>query len=112
VGLRSLSDQIERRAKCLPIVCVPSPVLHVSSEVSSPVIYDPDTFALGSPAAELSHAVVGGSVVELVAVSVTAEVFGFDSGAAEPDVVFAAVVSVAGVAEPQACVDTPAPFDV
>jgi hypothetical protein len=39
-------------------------------------------------------------------------VFAVASGAAEPGVVFAAVVSVADDAEPQACVDIPHPFDV
>jgi hypothetical protein len=53
-------------------------------------------------------------VVEPEVVSVTAElqVSALASGAAEPDVVFAVVVSVADVAEPQACVDTPVLFGV
>ena len=40
------------------------------------------------------------------------EAFALASEAAEPDAVVAAVASVARVAEPQACVDTPAPFGV
>jgi len=40
------------------------------------------------------------------------EAFVLASAAAEPWVVFAAVVSVADVAEPQAYVDIPFPFDV
>ena len=79
------------------------------------MIAEPEAFALDSAAAELFHAIVGGSVVELEAESVVIddpEAFALASGVAEPDVVFAAVVSVADVAGPQACVDTPVPFDV
>ncbi len=40
------------------------------------------------------------------------EAFALAAGAAEPDAVFAAVVSAADVAGPQACVDIPVPFGV
>ena len=96
------------------------------------MIADPEVFALGSVAAEFSHAIVGDLVVELEVVSVVGEpevvalvfaaaepevVFVVDLEASEPEVVSVAVVavvvvSVADSAEPQASVDTRIAFDV
>jgi hypothetical protein len=61
------------------------------------VIADPEAFAPGSAAAELSHRVVGGSIVGLAVVS----------SIGEP-----AALSVADDAEHQACVRIPVAFDV
>ena len=49
---------------------------------------------------------------EVVSVIDEPEAFVLVSVAVEPGIVFVAAVSVAGVAGPQACVDTPVPFDV
>lgn len=57
-------------------------------------------FVLGSAVAELAHTID------------EPEAFALASGAAEPGVVLAAVVSVAGGAGPQADGDTPVPFGV
>jgi len=77
------------------------------------VIADPGIFVLGSAAADLSHAIVVLVVQpEVVSVIDEPEAFVLVSVAVEPGIVFVAVVSVAGVAGPQACVDIPAPFDV
>ena len=78
------------------------------------MIADPEVFALGSVAAEFSHAIVGDLVVELEVVSVVGEpeVVALVFAAAEPEVVFVAVVSVADVAELQASVDIAAAFHV
>jgi hypothetical protein len=61
------------------------------------VIDEPDSFGLGSAAAERSHAVVGGLSVELSVASLSGE---------------PAAVSVADAVEPQACVGIPVAFDV
>ena len=78
------------------------------------MIADPGVFVLGSAAAELAHAIVGGSAVEIEIVPAVdePEAFALSSEAAEPGFVFAAVVSVADVAGPQAGVGTPVPFGV
>jgi hypothetical protein len=77
------------------------------------VIPDPGIFVLGSAAADLSHAIVVLVVQpEVVSVVGEPEAFVLASAAVEPWVVFAAVVSVADVAELQAYVDIPFPFDV
>jgi hypothetical protein len=77
------------------------------------VISDPGIFVLGSAAADLSHAIVVLVVQpEVVSVIDEPEAFVLVSVAVEPGIVFVAVVSVAGVAGPQACVDTPVLFGV
>ena len=77
------------------------------------MISDPGIFVLGSAAADLSHAIVVLVVQpEVVSVISDPEAFALSSEAAEPGVAFAAVVSVADVAEPQAGVGTPVPFGV
>ena len=77
------------------------------------MISDPGIFVLGSAAADLSHAIVVLVVQpEVVSVISDPEAFALSSEAAEPGVAFAAVVSVADVAGPQASVDTPVAFDV
>jgi hypothetical protein len=77
------------------------------------VVADPGVFVLGSVAADLSHAIVVLVVQpEVVSVVGEPESFVLPSAAVESGVVFAAVVSVSDFAGPQACVDTPVPFDV
>jgi hypothetical protein len=61
------------------------------------VIDDLEAFALGSAAAELSHAVARGLIVGLAVVSLVGP---------------PAAVSVADAAEHQACIGIPVPFDV
>ena len=78
-------------------IYVPFPPLRAFFDPWSVVIADPEAFALGSAAAELSHGVVGGLIVGLAVVS----------SIGEP-----AAVSVADAAEHQACVDIPVAFDV
>jgi len=95
-------------ACCHPTFYVPPLLPRVSSEAESVVIADPGVFALGFVAAELSPEVVVVVVEpEVVSVFGEPEAFVLASAAVEPG-----VVSVADVAGPQACVDTPVAFDV
>jgi hypothetical protein len=78
-----------------PAIYVPFPLLRAFVDPWSAVIADPEAFALGSAAAELSHAVVGGLIAAPAAVSLVAE-----------------PAFVSDAAAHQVCVGIPFPFDV